>query len=312
MKKIYLLILLLPFIALSCSNSEEKSTKKKTEEKKEVTVVHVLDELHERINFKNHDLSLVKFIAKNSSKVSSGKRTIYLQPFGNMKPEVLEILKAEIIYLEAFLQLPVKILTPISFDTIKKVDAVKTRMVPDEEYEYYTKEKGESINLREQIEADSFMEVFMKKIKPQDAYAVLGITEHDIYNPKYNYLFGVSKLEGGIGLVSTYRLIDYKERTKYNLRRVISKQIVNMFGIKNVKDYRCLMNFHNSKEALELGEFKLSPIAMEKLQYCVQFDPIKRFNDLRNIWLTEQMLEMETYYTKAIQLLEKKRGEKVH
>ncbi len=299
-------------VILGCNSSEKKSPERKVEKEKEVAIVHELDVLHERINFKNHDLSLTQFIARNPLKVTPGKRIIYLLPFGNMKPEVMEILKEELVYFEAFFQLPVKILRPIGFDTIKNVNAVKTRMVPADDYAYYAKEKGESINLREQIEANTFMEVFMQKTKPQDAYAVLGITEHDIYNPKYNYLFGVSKLEGGIGLVSTYRLIDYKERTKYNLRRVITKQIVNMFGIKNVKDYKCLMNFHNSKEALEQGEFKLSPIAMEKLQYCVDFDPIKRFHDLRKIWHQEQHALMESHYTKAITVLEKKRNEKTH
>lgn len=312
MKKTYTIILAIVIILNSCSTSNNEQQDKKIKKVKKVHSSHPLDVLHERINLHDYDLTLEEFISKKPNKVSNGNNVIYLVPFGNMKPEVLEIIKDEIPYLNAFFQMSIQIMDPISFDQIKQVEEVKTRMVPDNDYAYYSKEKGESINLREQIEANSFMDAFLKNMKTRKTYAILGITEHDIYNPKFNYLFGVSKLEGGIGLVSTYRLIDYKERTKYNLRRVISKQIVNMFGIKNVKDYNCLLNFHNNKEELEQGEFKLSPVALDKLQYCIGFDPIKRFEDLREIWYTEQVSEMEAYYTKSIQIIKKTRNEKTH
>ncbi|WP_027420726.1 zinc metalloprotease [Crocinitomix catalasitica] len=141
---------------------------------------------------------------------------------------------------------------------------------------------------------------------PEDAVAILGVTEHDIYNPKYNFLFGTSNSTKNMGLVSTFRLITYGERTKFNIRKVISKQIVNLFSIPNVKDYECLVNFHINKKELEEGEFKLSPGILEKLKYAVGFDYTKRFEELANFWEHENNPELADYYLKCVSLLKNK------
>ena len=176
------------------------------------------------------------------------------------------------------------------------MNSVETRMVPATDFEYFSKMKGETPTLTEQIQASSFMETVMKTNKPEDAIAVLGITEHDIYTPKYNYLFGISEIKDGIGLVSTFRLIDYGKETKYNMRKVVSKQIINMFSIPNVKDFKCVTNFHNSKEELYQGKFDLSPRALEKLKYTIGFDYGKRFDDLAIYWKNENNKEETKYY----------------
>lgn len=255
-----------------------------------------INHLHIRKTLKDYDETLNDYIKSNPNKPDSAKTTVYILPFGNMKPEVEEIIRLEIDYLEAFLQLPIKILDRVPYSEIKNLKDIKTRMVPDSDFMNFSKMKGEIGSLREQIEVGSFFDNYLIKNKPADAIIVLGITEHDIYSPKYNYLFGSSRLNDGIGLVSTFRLIDYRENSKYNIRKVISKQIVNAFSIKNVKDYECLLNFHISKEELEKGEFKISPRALEKLKYCIGFDYNKRFKDLEEIWSKEGNFKMVKYY----------------
>jgi len=255
-----------------------------------------IDNLHERLTLKDYDMSLGDFINSNPNIVDATRSVVYLLPFGNMKPEVEKLVQSEVEYLKAFLQLEVKVLDRISYDSIKKMTAIQTRMVPNSDFEYYSKMKGGTPALTEQIQATSFIDAVMKKKKPKDAVAVLGITEHDIYNPKYNYLFGISELKDGVGLVSVFRLIDYGQETKNNIRKVVSKQIANMFSIPNVKDFKCVMNFHNNIDELYQGKFDLSPRALEKLKFAIGFDYTKRFDDLAKFWTKENNKVEAGYY----------------
>lgn len=298
-------IALLTFLLWNCNSDNVKQKNQDNNITIDTTVYSLksIDDIHERLTLKSYDQSLTDFIKSNPNKVDSIKKVIYLLPFGNMTPEVEKIIQSETKYLKAFLQLEVKVLDRIPYDSIKKISLIKTRLVPDSEFNYYSKMKGGTPTLREQIQADSFIKVFMQNNKPKDAIAVLGITEHDIYNPKYNYLFGTSELKDGIGLVSTFRLIDYGDETKYNIRKVTSKQIVNMFSISNVKDFKCVMNFHKSIDDLYKGEFNLSPRALEKLKYAIGFEYSKRFNDLAEFWAKENNKEEVKYYEECVRRL---------
>lgn len=307
------LITLLSVLIWSC-NSDKSKTKKpnndnKTENKLTVDTtgfsLKSIDNLHERLTLKDYDKSLTEFINSNPNTIDSNRKVVYLLPFGNMKPEVEKIIQEEVEYLKAFLQLEVKVLDRIAYDSIKKISSIQTRMVPSSDFDYYSKMKGGTPTLTEQIQATSFIDAVMKQNKPKDAVAVLGITEHDIYNPKYNYLFGISGLKDGIGLVSTFRLIDYGKETKYNIRKVVSKQIVNMFSISNVKDFKCVMNFHNSIEELYKGKFDLSPRALEKLRYAIGFDYSKRFYDLEKFWTKENHKTEVKYYKECLRRINK-------
>jgi predicted Zn-dependent protease len=294
------LITLLTVLIWSCNSDKSKTTNPNNQNKLTVDTtgysLKSIDDLHERFTLKDYDKSLTDFINSNPNKIDSTRRVVYLLPFGNMKPEVEKLIQEEVEYLKAFLQLEVKVLDRIPYDSIKKMTSIQTRMVPSSDFDYYSKMKGGTPTLTEQIQATSFIDAVMKQNKPNDAVAVLGITEHDIYNPKYNYLFGISELKDGVGLVSTFRLIDYGQETKFNIRKVVSKQIVNMFSIPNVKDFKCVMNFHNNIEELYQGKFDLSPRALEKLKYAIGFDYSKRFDDLAKFWTKENNKVEAKYY----------------
>ena len=300
-----LLIILVLLTSFSCNTTTEKeSTQVEIETKNELSTLSALDELHHRKTLARKDKSFQDYIDDSPNRPTEKQKTIYLLPFGNMKPEVKTIIEEEVKYLEIFFELPIKILDDVPYDEIQDLSKVKTRMISERTFGYFSKEKGGNIeNLREQIQATSFIDHYMLDNKPDDAICVLGITEHDIYNPKYNYLFGSSRTKSGVGLISTFRLIDYGELTTYNIRKIVSKQIVNMFSVKNVKDYDCLLNFHPDKLALQRANFQLSPMALEKLGYNIGFDQKERFEALEKFWLNEDNPEMVEYYKKCQELI---------
>ncbi len=302
-------IMIMTVLIWSCNSDKSKTTNPSNKDKLTIDTtgysLNSINDLHERLTLKDYDKNLLDFINSNPNKVDSTRKVVYLLPFGNMKPEVEKLIQEEVEYLKSFLQLEVKVLDRIPYDSIKKMTSIQTRMVPSSDFDYYSKMKGGTPTLTEQIQATSFIDAVMKQNKPKDAVAVLGITEHDIYNPKYNFLFGLSELKDGVGLVSTFRLIDYGKETKYNIRKVVSKQIVNMFSIPNVKDFKCVMNFHKSIDELYQGKFDLSPRALEKLKFAIGFDYSKRFLDLSKFWAKENNKEEVKYYKECMQRLSK-------
>lgn len=305
----HLLIILISILVCGCHSDKSKtSNPDKTNKAAQALTadttgysLHCLEDLHERLTLKDYDQGLADYIRSNPNRPDSVRKVVYLLPFGNMKPEIEQLIRAEVAYLKAFLQLDVQVLDRMPYDSIRRMAAVKTRLVPNDDFAYYSKMKGGTPALTEQIQAAAFMDAVMKPNKPADAVAVLGITEHDIYNPAYNYLFGVSQLQSGVGVVSTFRLIDYGPETKNNIRKTVSKQIVNMFSIPNVKEYKCVMNFHIDIEALYQGKFDLSPRALEKLKYAAGFDYAKRFTDLAKFWKKENNQAEVAYHEACAQ-----------
>lgn len=256
-----------------------------------------LEHLHKRLNLKTYDQSLADYAKSNPNKTDSIRKVIYLLPLGDMSEDIAKLLNEETDYLAKFFQLEVKVLPHIPFNDIQKIDRVKTRMNPSPSH---GKLKGDNLNLTEQIEGNSLMEHFVIPNKPADAVVILAITDHDLYTQKYNFIYGTSNLKGGAGLISTHRLQHYPYETKSNIRKAATKQIINAFSIPNVKDYKCVMNFHNSVDELEMGVFYVSPIALEKLKINIGFDYNKRFTDLRNFWKTQDNNSMVDFYSKCL------------
>ncbi len=291
---------------LSCTKNSEIQEHKQSEIEKnhiDTTTLSLayLEPLHKRKTLKNYDKSLSYYINAIPNKPDSVRKVIYIIPLGNINPTTLEIIKNEVSYLNVFFQLEIRILEHAPFNEIKN-KKVKTRLVPSTDYEYYSKLKGISVNLTEQIEANSLIDNYLKGSKPADAVAVLGITEHDLYLPKMNFIYGVSSLSNGIGIISTYRIAEYPFESKINIRKAATKQIANLFSIPNVKDYQCVLNYHLSIDELRNGVLYISPVALEKLKYSIGFDYNKRFEELKEYYLKEKNKEMANYYTNCIKL----------
>ena len=316
-----LILLIVPMIILwNCK--EKKTSTGETTIKQELSTKQkdffdcynykFLDSLHTRKTVNRKDKSFKEFILKNSQDEDTTKKVIYIQPFGYINPRIKKIVEQELLYLEIFFQDSFAILPVISFDEILATEKIKTRTINETTYGKFSKNKGQITNLREQIEANSFIDNCLITNKLKNSKGIIGITEQDIYNPKYNYLFGTSRLKEKIGLVSVFRIIDYGVTTKHNIRKVLSKQITNLMNIRNVKDYNCLMNFHNNKVELENGKFQLSPIALSKLSYKLNFDSKKRAEELMVFWKQENNNWMALYYEKILEALKKQLPAKPH
>lgn len=304
-------IILLAFFNFTCSpevkNVEEvKSSSKAIDTVQKIEIdttgadLSYISHLHKRKTFKLFDQTLVQYANSKPNRPDSIRNIIYISPLGDMSKEIEEFLNKEITYLEKFFQLKVKIMKRIPFYDLKKIDSVKTRLGSNRRGGKFEKMYPNNQNINEQIEANSLIEHYIISNKPKDAVVILGITDHDIYTPQFNYLFGTSNLKGGCGLVSTHRFQENPYEWQMTIRKVISKQITNLFSISNTKDYECLLNFANNLIEQENNVFYLSPIALQKLKINIGFDYKKRFEELRDYWKQTERTDMVNYYENCL------------
>jgi archaemetzincin len=85
------------------------------------------------------------------------------------------------------------------------------------------------------------------------------LTNLDLFIPIFTFVFGLAKLNGHVGIVSTYRL-----RTEFYglpsdpilLKMRLSKEILHEFGhlqnLRHCPDYRCVMASSNTADDLDI------------------------------------------------------------
>ena len=301
-----IIFLFLLLLASSCSEQEDqKEEPVSTETKRTLDFdttgysLKKLDNLYERKTLKPRDRDLIEYLTSNPNRPDSTRKVIYLLPLGHMHSGIEEIILEDTSYYKSFFQLEVKVLPRVAFDDLKKLEQIKTRELP---IRNSSGKKGEleSEVVQEQIEAKSLIDHYIIPNKPKDAVAILGITDHDIYSKKYNFLYGSSNTQNGAGLISTHRIKSYRELTQSNIRKVATKQITNLFSIKNVKDYNCLLNFHNGMNELRNGLYYISPRALEKLKINIGFDYDQRFRELVDFWKKEENPYLVNHYYKCL------------
>jgi archaemetzincin len=165
----------------------------------------------------------------------------------------------------------------------------------DREHIHFTTRRNPFTGNKQILTRDIF-EVLKKKL-PCDAYCMIGITMTDLYpDPDWNFVFGQASLRERIGVFSFARYDDNfygksklstQQATEILLRRsckVSAHEIGHMFGIHHCIYYNCMMNGSNSLPEADQRPFHLCPIDLRKLQTCIGFDEIERYQKLFEIY----------------------------
>jgi archaemetzincin len=221
------------------------------------------------------------------------RRTIYLLPIGRLFPESsppIELLRR---YVEIYFGLPVQVLPEVKVSEVKAA----TRTNPWS--------KNLQVNSAEVLE-------WMEKKVPDDAYAVMGITETDLYpSDSWNFVFGQASFKDRVAVQSTARYhpqfygqpASPMEARRLILKRtlmVVSHELGHAFGISHCTWYACAMNGSNHLEEADRRPLHVCPVDLRKLHRSVGFDLRERYEKLaafyRDIdfddeadWLDEQL-----------------------
>ncbi|TSK14693.1 Archaemetzincin-2 [Bagarius yarrelli] len=161
---------------------------------------------------------------------------------------------------------------------------------------------------------------FLKKIKPKDAFCIVGITMIDLY-PKdsWNFVFGQASLSEGMGVFSFARYDDnfythnYAGKLKRTLKlkpgdysvfqdyytppinstlllrscKTLTHEIGHIFGIKHCQWLQCVMQGSNHLEESDRRPLDLCPICLRKLQCAIGFKIADRYKALLQ-WIEKE------------------------
>jgi len=199
---------------------------------------------------------------------SEDANIIYIRPIGNFNALQKKQIKLTNEYLEIFFQLKTKTLESISNDIVPNS---ARRLVYG----------------HEQLLAGYLLDDVLKKEKPLNRIALMGLSELDLYpKPEWNYVFGLASYRDKVGVSSIYRLQDGKltsENFDLCLSRLIktsSHEIGHMFGLHHCITADCVMNGTNSLSETDKSSIRLCSVCQRKLHSCIKYDNKKRLADL--------------------------------
>jgi len=202
---------------------------------------------------------------------------IYIRPIGNfnsLQKKQIELLNE---YLAIFFQLKTKTLKPISNDVVP--NSARRMMFG-----------------HEQLLAGYLLDDVLKKEKPANRIALMGLSELDLYpKPEWNYVFGLASYRDKVGVSSIYRLQD-GELTSENfnvclsrLLKISSHEIGHMFGLHHCINADCVMNGSKSMSETDKQSIRLCSVCQQKLSSCIKYDDRKRLAVLEDYFKRNNM-----------------------
>ncbi len=219
---------------------------------------------------------------KNEGPLKAGreKKKIYLLPLGTFTPVQERIVQRTREYLAIFYQLETILLDPVSDSGI-----------PDTAWRM----NGNNI----QLYTPFIFNRFLKGKTPADGYALMAISEKDLYpSPSWNFVFGIASYKERIGVSSIFRLqnqpMDDNRNYLLCLRRPIhtaSHEIGHMFSLHHCLFAKCVMNGSNNLPESDRQPLRLCSDCQKKLQWNIGYDNIKRLKELMQFLKDNQMQE---------------------
>ncbi|MDQ3400716.1 MAG: matrixin family metalloprotease [Chloroflexota bacterium] len=128
---------------------------------------------------------------------------------------------------------------------------------------------------RDQYRADLLLRHVQENVA--DGEAVAAITEADIYEPGYNFLFGLSYIGEGASLVSTFRLDDdlpeAAEATTLasRVRKIATHELGHAIGLDHCRERGCVMRYSDHVAAVDRESDRFGPICRKRLAAALSY-----------------------------------------
>ncbi|MCA9670239.1 MAG: hypothetical protein KC503_31810 [Myxococcales bacterium] len=207
-------------------------------------------------SFREPGQSYADYIGARFNRRSARRHTLHLLPFDDLTRGQRALLPILRDYLERFfLGLRVKVMRPARMHA-SFVDAQ-----------------------RGQVDAHAFASA-MAPLVPKDSLGVLGLTNHDLFIPGLNFVFGVGLFHQRAGLHSLRR---YGHVPHVLLRRALklaAHELGHLLTIKHCVFYKCTMNGTNSLDEMDQQPLHACPVDLLKLQHNLGFDVAERYRRL--------------------------------
>ena len=198
------------------------------------------------------------------------RRTIYVQPLGEMNPSQKKIVDLAAEFLGVFYQLPVKVREDLSLDNVP----AEARRVREN-------------TSNEQILTTYLLNEVLKPLLPEDAVALIAFTATDLWPADdWNRVYGQASFDSPVGVWSMYCFGDPDEdaaafqQCLLRTLKVSAHETGHIFLMKHCTLYECNMCGGNHLGELDQCPLEPCPHCLAKLCYATGADPVKRWNQL--------------------------------
>jgi archaemetzincin len=219
---------------------------------------------------------------------------IYILPIGIFNKMEQKLIENTAEYVGIFFSLKVKLLDPVPDNIVPK--------------------KYRRMNFGiEQLQTKYILQNILVSKMPKQAICFISLTNKDLFpDENWNFVFGQANWTNRTGVSSFFRYscagldsINYLiclERTI----KTTSHEICHMFALKHCPIYQCLINGANSMEETDNKPLWLCPECLAKLQWCIKFDLIKRYDYLIDYFDRTHFEKEKLFYLKSKLLMCKK------
>jgi archaemetzincin len=224
--------------------------------------------------------SLPTYQQQNPTRPTPARRTIVIQPVGELNAEQQRTIKQMREYAAAFFQLPVRVSSPIP--------------LPDASRGQGTAAQAGG----KQYRSGAILEALKKRLPP-DAAAYFAIVGVDLYTEGLNYIFGQGDFAERVGVYSLVRYFPefWKKKRRLGderlaLRRscqVLNHEVGHVMGMWHCVFYRCSMNGANTLGDADAAPLDYCPVCHRKLLWNLGINGTKRYSDLLKFYRTHDL-----------------------
>ena len=211
-----------------------------------------------------------EYLAEDPTKVPADKRTIYIVPLGKFNAAENRIVRAATEYIAAFYGIPVKSLPTRIFPA--KLEQDDFRLID------YPKHR--------QIRTGYILDEILKPALPQDAAALIALTNEDLYpDSSMSFVFGQASFADRVGVWSLYRLDDLGANYDTFLQRTLKiavHETGHMFRIRHCTKYECVMSGTNHLKETDSRPIDACPECMAKIAWFTGISPADRYKRLHD------------------------------
>jgi len=219
-----------------------------------------------------HGQTFLEFQRSSTLRPSAERRTIVLQPLGELTDEQRALLSTLQRASGLFFGLPVEIAEP--------------QPIPSAGRRVRQRRAGPTAQYLTRTILDS-----LAKHTPERAVAYLGVTFQDLYpEASWNFVFGEAELSARVGVYSLLRFtpqFNHEPNDASARRRLLRRAIQllahetgHIFGLEHDTAFECVMNGTNSLEESDQLPIEPCQVCLHKLAFALRIQPLPRYREL--------------------------------
>jgi archaemetzincin len=238
-------------------------------------------------HFRERGQSFEEYVLSRPVRATATRRVLVFQPVGLFSPIERDIITKAVRFAGIWFDLPTRseVAVPLPENGWHRVRRFSWMDKPIRQYK-----------------TGYFLDRLLPGRLSVDAVCYLAITMADLYpEERWNFVFGQASLSQRVGVYSMARYFPQfwgqqqsPESCFLALRRsckVLAHEVGHIFGLDHCIHYRCTMNGSNSLEESDQRPLRLCPFCLKKLQWNRGFDPVKRYERLKEFFENESLLQ---------------------